>query len=104
MVKFMAIYYWPQEGERFDEEYYRTKHLPMVKKELPGAVTVTYCKIQPPEQGGSPTVIGIGIVSWKDFDSFQKDMASPGRERLMADIPNFASCKMDFLVTAEEEI
>jgi len=104
MVKFMAIYYWPKEGEKFDEEYYRTKHLPMVKKEFPGTVSVTYCKVQPPEQGGNPNVFGIGAASWKDMDSFQKDMGSPGKERLLADIPNFASCKLDLLVAVEEEI
>jgi uncharacterized protein (TIGR02118 family) len=86
-VKFIAVYYWPQEGEKFDKEYYRTKHLPMAKKELPGAVSVTYCNVQPPEEGVNPNVKGIGIVSWKDMESFQKAMASPGRDKLMADIP-----------------
>ena len=104
MVKFIAIYYWPQEGEKFDEEYYSTKHLPMAKKELPGTISVTYCKVLPPEEGGNPNVKGIGIVSWKDLDSFQEAMASPGRKKLMADIPNFASCKMEFLAVVEEEI
>jgi uncharacterized protein (TIGR02118 family) len=104
MVKFMAIYYWPQEGEKFDAEYYKTKHLPMAKKEMQGAVGVTYCNVQPTEEGGNPNVIGIGIVSWKNLDSFQKDMASRARDKLMADIPNFANCKMDFLVVVEEEI
>ena len=104
MVKFMAIYYWPQEGEKFDEEYYKTKHLPMAKKELKGAVGVTYCNVQPTEEGGNPNVKGIGVVSWEDMNSFQKDMASPARNKLMADIPNFASCKMDFLGVVEEEI
>jgi len=49
-------------------------------------------------------VKGIGIVAWEDLNSFQKDMASPARDKLMADIPNFARCKMDFLVVVEEKI
>jgi hypothetical protein len=34
MVKFMAIYFWPQAGEKFNEKYCKTEHLAMAKKEL----------------------------------------------------------------------
>ena len=43
----MAIYYQPQEGEKFDEEYYVKKHLPFVKKTLPGIVRTYYAKGMP---------------------------------------------------------
>jgi len=76
----------------------------MVKKELQKAVRVTYWNVQPTEEGGNPNVKEMGIVAWEDMDSFQKDMASTARDKLMADIPNFARCKMDFLVVAGQEI
>ena len=47
---------------------------------------------------------GMGIDPWEDMDFFQKDMASPARDKLMTYIPNFARCKMDFLVVAGQEI
>ena len=47
---------------------------------------------------------GMGILTWEDMDSFQKDMASTARDKLMADIPNCARCKMDFLVVAGQGI
>ena len=76
----------------------------MVKKKLQKAVRVIYCNVQPPEESGNPNVKGMGIVPWEDMDSFQKDMASPARDKLMADIPHFVSFKMDFRVVVEQEI
>jgi len=76
----------------------------MVKKELQKAVRVTYWNVQPTEEGGNQNVKGMGILSWEDMKSFQKDITSPARDKLMPDIPNFARCKMDFLVVAGQGI
>ena len=104
MFKLMAIYYQPEAGERFDEEYYVKKHLPMVKKTLPGIVSTHYAKAMPTPAGGKPPIVGVGIVSWGDKTTFQKAMSSPDVQKIRDDHHNYCTGRSDIVTVMVEEV
>ena len=104
MINLMAIYYQPDEGEAFDEEYYVKKHLPFVKKTLPGVVGTYYAKAMPTPTGDKPPVIGIGIVSWEDAASFKQAMSSPDVQKIRDDHRNYCTGRSDVVTFTVKEI
>lgn len=104
MIELLAIYYQPQEGERFDEEYYTKKHLPFVKEALPGIVSICYAKGMPAPTGDKPPVVGIGIIKWEDMETFKKAMASPNLQKIRDDHENYSTCKLELATFVVEEI
>ena len=104
MIKLMAIYYQPQEGEKFDEAYYTKKHLPFAKKTLPGIVGTYYAKGMPTPTGDTPPIVGIGIVEWEDMELFKQAMSSPGLQKIRDDHPNYCSCRSEVATFVVEEV
>jgi len=104
MIKLMAIYYQPQEGEKFDEQYYVKKHLPFVKETLPGIVGTYYAKAMPTPTGDKPPVVGVGIVEWEDMELFKEAMSSPGLQKIRADHPNYSTCKSEVVTFVVEKV
>lgn len=104
MIKLMAIYFQPEAGETFDEKYYTTKHLPLVKKTLPGVAGTYYAKAMPTPAGDKPSVVGIGIVEWADIESFKRAMSSPGLQEIRADHANYSTCKSEIITVTMEKI
>ena len=104
MIKLMAIYYQPQEGEAFDEEYYVKKHLPLVKRTLPGVVGTYYAKGMPTPTGEKPPVVGIGIVAWEDMELFRQDMASREVQKIRDDHPNYCTGRSEVVTFLVEEV
>ena len=104
MIQLMAIYYQPQEGEKFDEEYYVKKHLPFVKKTLPGIVGAYYAKSMPTPAGEKPPVVGVGIVVWEDVELFKQAMSSPDLQKIQADHPNYSTCRSEVVTFMVEEV
>ena len=101
MFKLVGIYYQPGHGEKFDEEYYKTKHMPMVKELFPEIVRATYSKAQPSPDGEKPMVVGIGATVWKDMESLWKAMTSPKLKKVLDDVPNYATCKSEVFAVIE---
>ena len=104
MIKLMAIYYQPQEGEKFDEEYYVKKHIPLAKKTLPGIVATYYAKGMPTPTGDKPPVVGIGIFVWEDMELFKQAMSSPDVQRIRDDHPNYSTGKSEVVSFVVEEV
>jgi uncharacterized protein (TIGR02118 family) len=104
MIKLMAIYYQPEEGETFDEEYYKQKHLPFVKENLPGVVGTYYARGMPTPTGDKPPIVGIGIVDWKDVETFTQAMASPNLQKIRDDHPNYSTCRSEVVTFIVEEV
>jgi uncharacterized protein (TIGR02118 family) len=104
MIKLMAIYYQPQEGERFDEEYYVKKHMPFAKKMLPGIVRAYYAKGMPTPAGDKPPVVDVGIFVWEDMELFKQAMSSPEIPKIHADLPNYCTCKLELVAFLVEEV
>lgn len=89
MIK-VSVMYPNQEGARFDHDYYRDQHMPMVQSLLGD-----YCKGYTVDKGlggatpGSlPTYVGMCHIFFESLDAFEAGMA-PHAERFNADIINY---------------
>jgi uncharacterized protein (TIGR02118 family) len=89
MIK-VSVMYPNAPGARFNHEYYRDKHMPMVKARM-GA----HCKYYTVDKGlagGTPgaaaAYIGMGHIFCESVDAFQAGFG-PHAKEIMADIPNY---------------
>ena len=83
MIK-VSVMYPNTPGARFDHEYYRDKHMPLVKARLGDA-----CKYY---AGGAPdapaTYVGMCHIFCDSIEAFQAGFG-PHAQEIMADIPNY---------------
>jgi uncharacterized protein (TIGR02118 family) len=89
MVVINAIY--PNKpGGKFDADYYRDKHMPLVKRVLGSACKgVSYASgITGADPGSEPSFIAIGTVYFDSLEDFQTAFP-PQAQQIMADIPNY---------------
>jgi uncharacterized protein (TIGR02118 family) len=91
MIK-VSVMYPNSPGVRFDHEYYRDKHMPMVKAKM-GA----HCKFYTIDKGlagGAPGVaapyIAMGHLHCESIDAFQAGFG-PHAQEIMGDIPNYTN-------------
>lgn len=89
MIK-VSILYPYQEGARFDHDYYRDQHMPLVQSLLG-----EYCRSYTVDKGiggatpGSPPLyIGMCHLFFESLETFETGMG-PHAERLNADIINY---------------
>ena len=77
-------------GNAFDMEYYRTKHMPMVKEKIGPACTGIAVDqgIAGGAPGAPPTYVAIGHIFVESLEPFQAAMANYGKE-IMADVKNY---------------
>jgi uncharacterized protein (TIGR02118 family) len=89
MIK-VSVMYPNSPGARFDHEYYRTKHMPMVKSKM-GASLKSYT-VDKGLAGGAPgapaTYIAMGHLFCDSTEVFQKGFG-PHAKEIMGDIPNY---------------
>lgn len=89
MIKVSVMY--PQDGgSRFDHDYYRDKHMPMVQDKL-GAACKGYTVdkgLAGGAPGAGPTYIGMCALYFDSVEAFQTAFA-PHAKEIMADIPNY---------------
>ena len=89
MIK-VSVMYPNTPGARFDHEYYRAKHMPLVKARLGDA-----CKFHTVDKGlaggapaAPPASVGMCHIYADSVEAFQKGFA-PHAKEIMADIPNY---------------
>jgi uncharacterized protein (TIGR02118 family) len=89
MIK-VSVMYPNKPGARFDHDYYRDKHMPLVKARLGDA-----CKSYTVDKGlaggapGAPaTYVGMCHIFSDSVESFQAAMGKHAKE-IMGDIPNY---------------
>ncbi len=89
MIK-VSVMYPNTPGARFDHDYYRDKHMPLVKAKLGDA-----CKFYTVDKGlaggapGAPaTYVGMCHIFSDTVEAFQAGMAKHGKE-IRGDIPNY---------------
>ena len=89
MIK-VSVLYPNTPGARFDHEYYRDKHMPMVKAKMG-----EHCKFYTVDKGlgggapGSPaTYIGMCHIFCDSVESFQAGMG-PHMKEIMSDVGNY---------------
>ena len=91
MIK-VTVFYPNSDGARFDMDYYRERHMPMVQERLGAA-----CKGIAVEQGlagatpGSrPQFIAMGHIYFESLEAFEASFGTHARE-FVADIPNYTN-------------
>lgn len=89
MIK-VSVMYPSSPGARFDHDYYRDKHLPLVKEKM--GDHLLYYTIDKGLAGGTPdsdpTYIGMCHLFCDSVETFQQAFG-PHAEAIMADIPNY---------------
>ena len=89
MIK-VSVMYPNKEGARFDHQYYKDKHMPLVKARLGDACK--YYTIDKGLAGGAPgdpaTYVGMCHIFSDSVDAFQKGFG-PHAKEIMGDIPNY---------------
>jgi uncharacterized protein (TIGR02118 family) len=89
MIK-VSILYPNTPGSKFDMDYYRNKHMPMVQEKMAGACT--HFTIDQGLAGGAPgapaTYVAMGQLFFESVESFQTAFAPHGKA-IAADIPNY---------------
>ncbi|MCK8779915.1 EthD family reductase [Rhizobium sp. NTR19] len=89
MIK-MSVYYPSNRGSRFDHDYYRTRHMPMIKERL-GDACLRYeidRGISGREPGTTPEFVAACHVCVPDLETF-KEAFEPHRADVGADVQNY---------------
>ena len=89
MIK-VSVMYPNKAGARFDHNYYRDKHMPLVKARMGD-----FCKyytvdkgVAGGEPGSPPTYIGMCHIFCDSAEAFQKGFG-PHAAEILGDIPNY---------------
>jgi uncharacterized protein (TIGR02118 family) len=89
MIK-VSVMYPNVEGARFDHDYYRDVHMPLVKARMG-----TFCKYYTVDKGlagmdpgSKPTYVGMCHIFCDTVEDFQKGFG-PHAAEIMADIPKY---------------
>ncbi|MFD1711199.1 EthD family reductase [Ottowia sp. GY511] len=93
MIK-VSVMYPNQPNARFDHDYYRDKHMPMVKEKM-GASCLFYT-VDKGIGGGAPgqaaAYVAFGNIYAESLEAFQAGFG-PHVKAIMADIPNYTDIK-----------
>jgi uncharacterized protein (TIGR02118 family) len=87
MKKLIALYRLPLDADGF-MEYYRTHHLPLVRK-IPGLIRTELTRIERTLMGEQGNFLLAEMV-FADADSFKAALKSPENAATGADLGNFA--------------
>ena len=96
----VSVLYPNAPGARFDHDYYRDSHMPMVKAKMGDALH--HYTVEKGLAGGAPgqpaAYIAAGHLYVESLEAFQGAMATHGRE-IMGDIPNYTDQQPTILVS-----
>ena len=91
MIK-VSVFYPSRDGARFDMEYYRNRHMPMVQDRLGAA-----CKgiaiehgLAGGTPGSQPQFIAMGHIYFDSLEEFQSSFSQHGKD-FIADVPNYTN-------------
>ncbi len=89
MIK-VSVMYPNTPGTKFNHEYYRDKHMPMVKSRM--GENCKFYTVDKGVAGGTPgapaTYVGMGHLYCDSVDAFQRGFG-PHAKEIMGDIPNY---------------
>lgn len=93
MIK-VTIFYPDTDESRFDFDYYRTKHMPMIKSLLGDAcISMASEKgLSGSTPGSRPDFIAMGHMYFESVESFQSSFG-PHSKDIMKDIPNYTQIR-----------
>ena len=90
----VSVTYPAAEGSRFDLDYYRTKHMPLVRSRWGacGLMGAKFVQGVGAPGGGSVAFHMTALLSFASQDDFQRAAQQHGKE-IMSDIRNFTDVK-----------
>ena len=93
MIK-VSVFYPNNEGAKFDMDYYRNSHIPMVGEKLGAALKGVSMEqgLSGPEPGSPATYIAMIHMLFDSVEAFQAAFG-PHAETIMGDIPNYTDTK-----------
>ncbi len=99
MIK-VSVMYPDKPGARFDHDYYRDKHLPLVKEKIGAALThYTIDKgLSGGAPGSAPPYIAMCHLFFESIEAFQSDFF-PQAKAIMADVPNYTDLSPELMVS-----
>ncbi len=89
MIK-VSVMYPQREGARFDHDYYRDTHLPLVAAKV-GPSMVRYSIDRGRSGGGAaspPVYVGMCHLFFESVETFERSFG-PHAKAIMADVPNY---------------
>jgi uncharacterized protein (TIGR02118 family) len=90
MVTMTVVY--PFSAEKpFDEDYFASTHVPLLKEVWGDAVTSVTVHHALAGLAGDPAFATIAQVEFASMEAFQQAMAQPRSAEVQADVPNYAS-------------
>jgi uncharacterized protein (TIGR02118 family) len=99
MIK-VSVFYPNSEGVRFDMDYYRDRHMPMVQAKLG-----TACKgvavehgVAGAAPGSRPAFVAMGHMYFDSVEAFQASFA-PHSTEIVSDIPNYTNVQPNIQIS-----
>lgn len=93
----VAVMYPNEEGRRFDFEYYKEKHLPLVRQRLKPLRIEIDRGVPDKDENPSP-YLAIAYLVFKKFDDLIEGFNAFGGE-LVSDVPNYTDIQPVFQVS-----
>lgn len=81
----VSVMYPTGDGATFDVEYYKTTHMDIVKRVLPGVVRTEV------DQAINGPYLCVGHIYFESADDLNAAMSGPDAGEATADIPNFTN-------------
>jgi uncharacterized protein (TIGR02118 family) len=100
MIRLTVLYGYPQDPDGFDR-YYRDIHIPLARK-MRGLKGWTIGKCQSVTPGEQPPYYMIVGLYADSREAMEAILATPEGQATVADVPNFATGGVTFLVDEEE--
>lgn len=93
MIRVSVLYPY-QEGARFDHDYYRDRHMPMVKAKVGDAIRSWSAEkgLNGGRPGAPPAYIAAGHMVFDSIEAFQAAFGPHGKE-IAADVPNYTDIR-----------
>lgn len=101
MWAFVVNYTWPEDPLAF-EHYYRSVHVPMVKK-FPRIRKITLSFANRGEEGGTDIYM-ISTMYWDDLGSLRQALLSPEREAAYSDSARFRQYQLGRYICRVDEV
>ena len=102
MLRLLVLYGQPQDPAAFDK-YYRERHIPIAWQML-GLKKWTIGKVTGTPDGSPSPYYYVADLYLEDRAALDRMLASPEGQAAVADVPNYATGGVTFLLTEVEEV
>ncbi|MGY6550648.1 MAG: EthD family reductase [Erythrobacter sp.] len=94
----LVVSYPKHDGAKFDADYYRDTHIPLVEK-IWGECGMTGADILMPADEAQPNAAMV-VLTFRDSAAIDAAMAAPGTPQVLGDVANFTDIQPSLYRTA----